>query len=32
MQYSNDGMVMLINNGWLEKMPEAVKRSQLTSV
>jgi hypothetical protein len=32
MQYSKDGMVMLINNGWLERMPEAVKRSELTSV
>jgi hypothetical protein len=32
MQYSKDGMVMLINNGWLEKIPEAVNRSKITNV
>jgi hypothetical protein len=32
MQYSKDGIVMMINNGWLERMPEALKRSEVTNV
>jgi hypothetical protein len=31
-QYSKDGMVMMINNGWLEKTPETVNRNDIVSV